>query len=173
MYFAFFRSKGIADQICKSAHALQKFSFTCSFIIGYCRFHQMSGCIQFVPFAKVCPAFVWFFDRKISINISILALCVCNQVDYFIRCFFQRLIRIAGKREPYCFQPFGNICILKNSSIKITFSSSCCNFKILQTMAGFCIRNSVVHCFPLIRDNCISYKVNMFRPEWIADGNFF
>ena len=171
--FSFLCAKGIGDQISKTAHAVQEFPFSGAFIISNRRLHQMSGCIKLVAFTQVAPPSVWFLDRKIRVDVTILTLSLRNQVNDLIRCLLKRLVRITCKRKSDCLQPFCHVSILKYRAVEFARASACRNTEVLQAVARLRIRNPVIHCLPLIRNDRISYQVHVFRPERIADLDGF
>ena len=94
MNLSFFKSECVTDQICKATHTIQEFSLSCSIIISNRCFHQMTCCIKLMSFTKITPSFFRCYDCKIGVNVAIILLRFCNQVNHFICCTLQFFIRI-------------------------------------------------------------------------------
>ena len=94
---AFLCSERITDQIREPAQTVQHFPLPGSLIVGNCRLHQMTCRVELMPLTQICPAFVRLLNRKVGIDIAILALRICDQVNDLIGRRLQRRIRIAGQ----------------------------------------------------------------------------
>ena len=117
MYLPLLDSKGVTDQIRKTHHHLQKLLFPRTQIIGHCRFHHMACRIELMAFAQVAPALPGLFDGKISVQVAVLTLGLCYDVDHLIRRALQCFILLRRKGKSHCLQPFGHIRILEHGSV--------------------------------------------------------
>ena len=94
---AFLRSERVTDQIRESAQTVQHFPLPGSLIVGNCRLHQMTCRVELMPLTQIRPAFIRLLNRKISIDITVIALCICDQINDLIGRRLKRRIRIAGQ----------------------------------------------------------------------------
>ena len=78
----------------------------------------MSQTIQLMVILQIGKGLIHTIDNIISVQISILKLCRTHNVNSFICCCLQLLIWMLCQRISNCFDPLGEIRILKNEAIE-------------------------------------------------------
>ena len=144
MKLTFLRAKNSVQIIRQFIGNLKDFLLSCCPVIGYCTFNKMSGTIELMAFQYIRPFFIRFLNGKISIQITVLFLGFCDQINDSICFFLQLRIPLQHQDIAYCFQPFIYITVLKYLSIKMPFHFATGNSQIVNGMAGLSILSSVI-----------------------------
>ena len=79
-----------------------------------------------------------------------------------IRRALQCFILLRRKGKSHCLQPFGHIRILEHGSVKFPFTQACRDLKIHQAVAWLGVLYPVINGIPLIRDDRLLDKGDMF-----------
>ena len=104
----------------------------------------MPGGVKLVFFAQICPAAFGRFHDEIGIQIAVGLLRSGNQINHLIRRPFQFLVRLDNEGICDRFQPFGNIGILKDKSVKFALFIASGNLKIFDRVARFGVRDAII-----------------------------
>lgn len=141
--------------VCHAPHDVQELIFACALIISHCSFYHMPGAVEFVTVKQVLPPVFRLFNSKICIYIAILLLSASYQVYDIIHPPFQLLIPFVLQGICGSFQPFSQIAVLENSSIKFTFRFSSGYPEVFNSMALLYPRYLISQYLFLIGDHHI------------------
>ncbi|MNN43585.1 hypothetical protein D3C81_1578300 [compost metagenome] len=168
---ALFGTKHRVDVIGKATSDVQQSTFSGGVEEGDCRFKQMSGAVELVAFGDVGPAQPRLLYGIPGVEIAVVTLRLSQQLNHLVGGFFKHCIWLLAQRPGYGFQPFGDIAILEDHAVKLAVFQTGGDAVVSQRVAGFCLGNRVVQCFPLVRDHHVANQALVFTQKWIGDGD--